>query len=325
MLAEADRELTQATKLDPQWADPWTARAIVARYRARSQRDKPDLANVALDSGRVFVETALKLDNNSADAHEIAGDIAFSHIELQTLPLGADWDRELERSDRELHEAVRLNPQQATAYETLSKVAYAKKVPVDGLQAALNAYTADAYLLNAREILGRLFWGYYDTENFPEARKWCDEGHRRFPRAIGFVQCSMYLMMTKGTTPEPAEAWHMADTIRTLATPASLPYEEHLAHTLVGGVLGKAGLKDSANKVLIAARADRSIDPSQEIIGREIMMRLMYGDFDTAINRLGDYLLIHPDHRKGLANQTAWYWRGVQTDARFQRLIAGAR
>jgi eukaryotic-like serine/threonine-protein kinase len=326
LLATADRELIDAAKRDPEWPDPLITRAAVARSRARAMRENPAAANVSLDSARVFIDQALRLDPQSADAHEMSGDIAFEHIVLNSVPQGKEYDRELDISDRELREAVRLNPQQATAYEMLSNVSYAKKDVPDGLQAARDAYNADAYLLNARGILGRLFFGFFDTENFPEARKYCDEGHRRFPKAILFVQCDLYLMMTKGGTPDPARAWKLVDTIRALATPTTLPYEDHMARTFVGGVLGKAGLRDSANRVLIAARADRDVDPAQEIIGREIGMRLMYGDFDTAIERLRDYLLIHPDHRKGLANQTAWYWRDprVQNDPRFKKLIAGA-
>ena len=326
-LDSADQSLARAISLDKDWVEPWISRAAVARLRARAQRERPDLAAIALDSGRVYADKALALDPRSPDAHEIAGAISFSRVDLKTIPLGKDWDAALELADKELREAVRLNSQQATAYETLRRVSYAEKRVPEALQAAMNAYTADAFLLNARDILASLFWGNFDTENFQEARKWCKEGRRRFEKAVLFRQCSLYLMMTKGGKPEPTDAWKMADSIKAIATPTTLAYEERMAKTLVGGVLGKAGLKDSANKVLIAARADVQVDPTQEIIGREIMMRLMYGDFDTAIKRLGDYLLIHPDHRQGLANQTAWYYRDpkVQGDPRFQKLIAGAR
>ena len=326
-LDSADQSLARAISLDGEWAEPWTARAAVAMLRARAQRERPDLAMIALDSGRVYADKALALDPRSPDAHEVSGAVSFARVDLKTIPLGKDWDAALALADKELREAVRINPQQATAYETLRRVAYAEKRVPEALQAAMNAYTADAYLLNARDILTSLFWGNFDTENFPEARKWCAEGRRRFEKSVLFRQCSLYLMMTKGGKPEPTDAWKMADSIKAIATPTTLAYEERMARTLVGGVLGKAGMKDSANKVLIAARADVQVDPTQVIIGREIMMRLMYGDFDTAITRLGDYLLIHPDHRQGLANQTAWYYRDpkVQGDPRFQKLIAGAR
>ena len=327
LLDDAEHELTRATALDARWAQPWISRALVSYVRARALRDSATRANTALDSGQAFVKRALDIDPLSADAHELSGRLAFAHVDLRTIPEGKEWDAQLDQSEKELREAVRLNPQQATAYETLAYLGYARKRVPEALSAAMSAYTADAYLLNARTLLQGLFWGNFDSENFPEARRWCDEGHRRFPRGIPFIKCTIYLMMTKGATPDPGDAWRLADTIRALAKPASRSYEDHFARTLVGGVLGKAGLKDSANHVLVAARAGRDVDPAQEIIGREIMMRLMYGDNNTAIARLGDYLLIHPDHRKGLANQTAWYYRdpAVQNDPQFKRLMAGAR
>jgi TolB-like protein/tetratricopeptide (TPR) repeat protein len=326
-LDSADAALMKAATLDPKWAQPLMGRATVARSRAQMLRERPELANAVLDSGRVFAERAVALDPTSADAHEVNGEIAFAHVQLLTIPLGAEWDRELERADTELRRAVALNPQQATAFAALSDVANAQKHGSDALDFAQRAYAADAYLHNANQIVGKLFWGFYDNERFPDARKWCDEGHKRFPRSIGFVQCRLYLMMVKGGKPDPDEAWGLADSIRKLSSPATLAYQDHFARTLVGGVLGKAGRADSANHVLVAARANRDVDPQQEIIGREIMMRLMYGDYKTAIDRLGDYLLVHPDHRKGLVNQTGWYWKDprVQNDPRFQKLIAGAQ
>ncbi len=320
VIENAERELANASALDPAWAQPWISRATAALARARTLRDRPALANVALDTGKVYIDRALALDPLSADAHEMRGRLAFAHVLLRTIPEGSEWDAQLALSQKELLEAVRLNPQQATAFATLSDVAYVMKRVPEALQAAMSAYTADAYLLNARGILSGLFYGNLDTENFPEARRWCDEGHRRFPREIRFVQCSMYLMMVKGGNPDPDEARRMADTIHVLASPSTRDYEDHMARTFVGGVLGKAGLKDSANRVLVAARAGTDVDPSQTIIGREIEMRLMYGDFKTAIARLGDYLKIHPDHRKGLANQTSWWYRdpAVQNDPEFK-------
>ena len=326
-LGQADSALAGAAALDPAWAEPLTRRGEVAYRRAVLAGSHAALANAILDSGRVHVERALALDPRSADALEVRGELAYAHVDLRTVPEGPEWNAWLDRAEADLRAAVRLNPQQATAYETLSNLAYTRKSAPDGLLAAMNAYQADAYLLNARGILNRLFWGMYDTENFPEARRWCDEGHTRFPRDIPFVRCSLYLMATKGGTPDPALAWALRDSIVALASPATRAYEDDMARTLVGGVLGKAGLRDSADRVLVAARADRAVDPQQEIMGREIMVRLIYGDADGAITRLGDYLQVHPDHRQALATKTVWYWRDprVQNDPRFQRLIAGAR
>jgi len=328
VLESADADLARAVAIDAQWAQPWVSRAAVAYQRARAHfRERPGVARAVLDSGTVYANRALAIDPRSADAHELRGKLAFGHLEMRTVPEGPDWDAYLERGERDLREAGRLNPQQATAYETLSRLLYWKKQPAEALTAARFAYEADAYLLNAREILGRLFFGYFDANSYTDARRWCDEGHRRFPRDLRFVQCSLWAMTMKGGTPDPDEAWRLVRTVDSLAVPARREYEGRIARTLLGGVLGKAGLRDSADRVLVRARAGTDVDPDQEIIGREIVMRLIYGDHDKAITLLADYLQVHPDHRKGLANQTAWYWSDpkVQNDPRFQRLMAGTR
>ena len=255
-LDSADQSLARAISLDKDWVEPWISRAAVARLRARAQRERPDLAAIALDSGRVYADKALALDPRSPDAHEIAGAISFSRVDLKTIPLGKEWDAALELADKELREAVRLNPHQATAYETLRRVAYAEKRVPEALQAAMSAYAADAYLLNARDILASLFLSNFDTENFLEARKWCAEGRRRFEKAVLFRQCSLYLMMTKGGKPEPADAWKMVDSIKAIASPSALAFEERMAKTMVGVLVSALQAFNSASAARKVHRLD---------------------------------------------------------------------
>jgi len=100
-----------------------------------------------------------------------------------------------------------------------------------------------------------------------------------------------------------------------------------MGQILAAGVLAKAGLADSAGRVLARAHPTREIDPDGEMLGTEIVVRLFMKDYDTALTMLGGYLAEHPDHRKGLATNTSPWWRDpqVQNDPRFKTLIAGAR
>jgi hypothetical protein len=87
-------------------------------------------------------------------------------------------------------------------------------------------------------------------------------------------------------------------------------------------VLGRAGLVDSARKVLVRARADRTIDPRGELIGYEAFVRGQLGDRKEAVDLLQKYLTDHPEHRAGFAKVNAWWWRPLQDDPRFKSLIA---
>ncbi|MEO7822683.1 MAG: hypothetical protein ABIS15_03670, partial [Gemmatimonadaceae bacterium] len=91
---------------------------------------------------------------------------------------------------------------------------------------------------------------------------------------------------------------------------------------VVAAVLARAGLPDSARRVLARARADRETDPRGELIGYEAFVRTMLGDRKEAIDLLQRYLTDHPEHRRGFAKVNAWWWRDLQTDPRFQTLIA---
>jgi hypothetical protein len=74
--------------------------------------------------------------------------------------------------------------------------------------------------------------------------------------------------------------------------------------------------------VLGRARADRTIDPSGELIGYEAVARTMLGDKKEAVRLLQTYLTDHPEHRRGFAKLNAWWWRDLQSDQRFQTLVA---
>jgi serine/threonine-protein kinase len=327
VMADADAALAQAAQVDPHWGQPWLSRAAIAYQRARIERDQPALATAAIDSGMSYVQRALQVDDGSADALELRGKLEYLRIDQRLVPEGAQWNTLLAAAERDLLAAVDRNPGQAGAWATLSRLAYKKQSPQEALGWAQKAYAADAYLSNAREILARLFWTSHDTENYPDAEKWCAEGHRRFPTDVFFVECRLWMLTTKKMRPDPAEAWRQVDTLRAITPPARWEYERRMGEILAAGVLAKAGLADSAQRVLDRAKASPELDPQRELLGNEIVVRLFLKDYDRALDELAAYLAAHPDHRKGLATNTSPWWRdpAVQNHPKFKELIAGAR
>lgn len=327
LLGTAEQELLQAQQADPRWSQPLLTHAAIAYQRARILRDQPLDADAAVQSGITFADQALALSPRSADALELRGKLEYLRVDFRLVPDGPQWQRALADAERDLRAAVDLDPGQAGAWATLSRLAYKKQDVQFALLAAQRAYAADAYLTNAREILGRLFWTSHDAEMYPDAIKWCAEGHRRFPRDAFFVECRMWMMTTKAVHPDPDAAWRLVDSLRVITPAARWPYESRMAEMLAAGVLAKAGLNDSAGRVLERAHAPRDVDPDGELFGVEIVMRLFMKDYDRAMTMLGTYLTEHPDHRKGLATNTSPWWRDprVQDDPRFKALIAGAR
>jgi serine/threonine-protein kinase len=341
LLTEADAQLARAEQLDRKWVEPPVSRAAIAYERARAAKGQPTLAAAAIDSGMVYADRALAIDARSADALELRGRLQFQRIDQRLVLEGPEWKRLLAGAERDLSAAVEVNPAQAGAWATRSRVAY-KNLDVQlGLLYAQNAYKADAYLSNAREILGRLFWTSFNLEAFPNADQWCAEGRKRFPTDAQFVECQLWMLTTKYKSPDVDAAWRLVDTLKALSPAATWEYEGRMGQILTAGVIAKAvwadsanglttharTLADSAKRVLVRARATPAIDPSRELMGNEIVVRLFLKDYDVAMDLLASYLTANPDHRKGLATNTSPWWRdpAVQSHPRFRALIAGAK
>ena len=327
LLGDAELQLARAEVLDPAWVRPPVARAAIAYQRARAERAQPVLAAASIDSGMAHVARALAVDARSADALELRGKLQFLRIEQQLVLEGAEWKRTLERAEADLRAAVDLNPSQAGAWVTLSSLAYKKQNVQDALNAAQKAYAADAYLTNARDVLRRLFWTSHDIEMFPDAAKWCDEGHRRFPRDVAFVECGLWMLTTKAVKPDPDEAWRLVDSMRARTPATDSARAGRHARIVAAAVLARAGLADSARRVLVRARSTPELDPKRELQGDEAIARVFLHDYDEAVRLLESYLAANPEHRRGFATNTSLWWKDPQLQAhpRFKALISGAR
>jgi eukaryotic-like serine/threonine-protein kinase len=327
LLDEAELQFVQAEKRDGSWTRPPIARAAIAYRRARLQRGQPELAAASIDSGLARVAQALATDPRSADALELRGKLRYLRIDQNLVPEGPEWKRTLDTAEADLRWSVDLNPAQTGAWVTLSNLAYRKQNVQEAMSAAQKAYATDYYLANARDVLRRLFWTSHDLELFPDAEKWCDRGRARFPTDAFFVECRLWMLTTKGQSPDPAEAWRLLDTLKAITPANRWEYEKRMGGTLVAGVLAKADLKDSARHTLDRSSATTEIDPEGEIFGTQIVVRLFLKDYDRAMDDLSNYLAAHPNHRKGLATKTSPWWRdpAVQNHPRFKALTAGAR
>jgi hypothetical protein len=131
-------------------------------------------------------------------------------------------------------------------------------------------------------------------------------------------------MTAKGQARDAPEAWHRAADYESVAPPQQKEFYRREGQIVVADVLGRAGLGDSARRVLVRARtAERTIDPRGELIGYEAVIRAQLGDNKEAVDLIQRYLTDHPEHRAGFGKISPWWWRGLQNDQRFKTLIAG--
>ena len=84
----------------------------------------------------------------------------------------------------------------------------------------------------------------------------------------------------------------------------------------------RAGLPDSARRVMERAHATAADDPSGEVMGLEALVLAQLGDTEAAIQQLQRYIAEHPDHIVGFKKADFWWWKSLREDKRFKDILA---
>jgi len=320
-LIEADSLALLAAGADPRWTDPLVARAQISYREARLTKDLTK-TNAFIQQGVAHAEQALAIDSLDPNALEMRGTLQYYKITKGLVPNQNEAKQIVTGAERDLRRATSISPRQATAWNALSALQYFNMDTPESYLDAQKAYEADAYLRAAPDIIWRLYATSYDLEQFPNAIRWCKEGETRFPKDSKFVLCQLQLMMTKAVDPQPAQAWRLSREFTALTPQQDTAFNRRFGQVFVAIVLGRAGLKDSAEHVLAGARAGSDIDPRDELMGYEALARTFLGEHEQAITLLERYLTAHPEHRAGFAKKNYWWWRDLQNDPRF-KVVAG--
>ena len=180
---------------------------------------------------------------------------------------------------------------------------------------ARRAYEADAFLFDSPQILFRLYHTSLDLGRELEAVNWCDTGRRRFPGDWHFTFCELRILAQAASSkPDVAKAWSLAAALERLGPPTYLPRW----HIIVAGVLGRAGLPDSADAVIRRARSAAPGDPELDFYEAEA--RMLLGDHEAALRLLERALKNDPWFRAYL--RVYPFFRPLWSDPRFQALVA---
>ena len=318
--ARADSLLALAEQGDAKWVEPIVLRGRLAYLRSQLERE-PRAADRWLQLGLQHTQRALVMSPQHPDALEQRGTIRYRRFLRGLEPDARAADQLLAAARADLEQATQFNRQQVGAWNVLSSLYYQTRDLVEANSAARNAYEADAYLAAADAILWRLFVTSYDLELFLPATDWCDKGHRRFPANPQFVECQLMLMTSKAADPDVGRAWQLADEVVRLAPERDRVRKRLFEQIWVGFVLGRAGLPDSARRVLDRSKGDAEIDPPRELLGYVAAGRVALGDKEEALHLLEQYLVANLKHREGFRKNVHWWWRGLQDDPRFKALI----
>ena len=89
--------------------------------------------------------------------------------------------------------------------------------------------------------------------------------------------------------------------------------------------LVRAGLPDSARRVMVASRANEQVDPTGELTQLEAVARAQVGDADEAIRLLTRYLATNPQQRVNAEHDETWWLDPIREDPRYKALIRPGR
>lgn len=320
---QADSVFALAGIADSQWPEPAVMRARIAYERARLYDTDPHSAGEWIEVGLEHAERATTLAPNLPRALEARGTLRYLKW-LQDLVNSAEEAEALFAAAREdLERAVQIDPGLASAHAVLSHL-YSQTH--DLMSVAISAQRAlheDAYLSNADVILYRLFTVSYDLEQQSQAKRWCDEGARRFSENWRFTECQLVLLTMAPSEPDVDRAWELADRWVNLSSELERSITRKKAQMYVGGTIARAGFADSAVSVLELARADRDLDPRRDLARLEAYMRVLLGDYDEAIELLKVWVTANPRgiHGSEEEGETYWWWRNIENDPRFRRVM----
>jgi tetratricopeptide (TPR) repeat protein len=318
---QSDSLAALAEQGDDKWIEPVVFRGQLAYRRARLA-DSPSEALPWLQVAASHAERALRLAPNDASAMELRGTVRYFHWTLHVTPDPATAQRLLQSARQDLEAAVQGDPGLASAYSTLSHLYYQFDDLPAAVLAARRAYEQDAYLSVAGDVLSRLYIGSLDLEQFSQAVRWCNELTRRFAHDYRSAECGLTLMTTPALAPDITRAWQLVAVLDTVAPEGRWAYIRIESRLKAGGVIARAGLRDSARHVLDQAHAARTpaADPAQELLSIEAYQRILAGDRDDAIALLTRYAAANPGHFER-GQDIGWWWRELRNDARFKALV----
>jgi serine/threonine-protein kinase len=322
-LARADSAFGAVAKQDDKWAAPNSQQAILRYRMARLAVGAPvTTISPMIEAGLERAGKALAIAPNDPDALEARGSLRYLQWLLNLTPPG-ESDQAMKEVENDLAASIKANPAQASAMNVLSHLQVVEGRTADGKLTADDAYKADPYLTDANKTVWRLFQASMDLDMTTEAKKWCDEGSRRFPADYRFFECRLWMFMLRGLQPPPTadQIWKAYDRFIDADKVDQPDFAKKKGQMLAGMGLNRAGLADSARSVIGRAQGDDRVDPTGDLAYLEAMARTQLGEKDKAIGLLSRYYAKNPQRKAFIDHDEAWYFKSLEEEPRYKALV----
>lgn len=319
VLQHADSLAARAETLDPSWVEPIRQRGWIALEGARNLGTLPSRPDSAwVERGMRHAHRVLELKPLDPEGLALQGALRFALAE------SSDSVRQLklfDSAESDLRQAVALRPSMARAWATLADLLSVRGGHMEeAAQAADSAWSRDAFLDNASQVLTMLVQTELELGHFDEVHYWAEMGRRRFPDMVNFpaAELAALLVEVPADTPMIERGWRLAREIERLGPKARARSYAALTDMQMAAVLARTGLVDSARSVM---RRVRESDPEDSVkyAYYEAYARLMVGDRRRAIELLRDRIHAGRDTRSYLATDPLF--KDLRGDPRFQQLV----
>jgi eukaryotic-like serine/threonine-protein kinase len=322
-LSRADSAFGLVAQQDDKWAAPISQQAILKYRLARLSVGAP-VATISpmIDAGLERASKALALAPTDPDALEARGTLRYLQWLLNLTPPGQS-DKAMAEVESDLSASIKANPAQASAMNVLSHLQIVEGRTSEGKLTAVDAYKADPYLTDANKTVWRLYQASNDLDQTTEAKKWCDEGARRFPNDYRFYECRLWMFMLRGLQPPPTadQIWKAYDEFIEVDKVDQPEFAKKKGLMLAAMGLNRAGLADSARSVIGRAQGDDNVDPTGDLAYLEAMARAQLGDKDKAISLLSRYYAKNPQRKAFIDRDEAWYFQSLFNEPRYKSLV----
>jgi len=329
LLLRADSAAAAAAAQDPAWVEPIVLRGWLANDHVRLPMVGVPRAGVSAGvssavwarRGLALAERALRLKPGDAGALELRGRLYYRVWLLSTTGAITGISGPLDKAERDLRAAAQTPfRSQPRALAWLSMVDEILGKFADAYQAAQQALGADAYLTEAPSIEYRLFVTAFELGRDREAIQRCSDGRAAYPDDWQFLFCSLMISgWSKAASPDVDEAWRVVRRLPEIAPPADVGWLLPRFKMLAAAVVARAGLRDSAERVIARARAGARDDP--EMLYEEALARIQLGERASALGLLEAYVKASPYSRPQLRNDILL--RQLHNDQRFEALVRG--
>lgn len=322
----ADSLLASAETTDPGWIEPTVRRGWLAYRRSRlGGMDRTQSAQW-IDRGLDHANLALSRDSTSAGAQEVRATLAYWKYLLNLGASPEEAQRLYDEAEAGFRAAIAADPNRASALASLSHLLLNRGDVPEAKLSALQAYRADPFLENTNLTIWRIFTSSWSLGDGVEARRYCDEGVRRYPADYRFTQCRLMVLGLPDQEPDIAAAWPLVEEFAALSPPQVSDVNRQRGLMYIAMGLARTGLADSAAAVAVRGRADPEIDPLREAAFLESIVRTLLGDAEEAVRQLSAYLAANPGamesyRRDAERREMPWYHRALLDEPRFRSLV----